>query len=227
MRYLYTTSLFIWLLNTAATAQEESKLGLGLNASSNIINLANNYYSYNGGICIEPIVIYKLPNRFKLRTTLGYTNVSNQHDVTDYQKIRYINEGFYIKMGITRDFRHNNKLLTSSYGLNLVYTHFNERGNYLIRGNYFGDYYSNYSVKGQKAFLLEPNLDLYLLNTKYIGIFANISVPIGIVNSIKTEYPHYYIPGFGYSYKIFSKEYFVSLWTAIYVIFPLNFQQNR
>jgi hypothetical protein len=207
-------------------AQTEQNIGFGINLSKNITNLALGNYKYDRGICIEPVLLYRINDLINVKSTSGYSRLSRQHILLNtnnaYQEINFINKGVYIKTGIYSSFKAQKKLFYNSIGLSLAYSQFNESGNYTIKGAYFGDLKEEYKVKGQKILFLESSLDLYVYQNKHIAILTSFNLPIPIYSSIDNDYPNYYIPGYGERIMdhLPSINYIISRF-EIYIMIPL------
>jgi hypothetical protein len=197
----YIISIICLIIGPALKAQTGENLAIGVNITNNITNLALGNYRYDGGICIEPVFLYKFNEFMNFKAIAGYSKISSEHTLIETyysnQKLNYINKGAYVKAGIFTGFKKNNKLFYHSFGLSLIYSQFNESGNYTIRGDYFGDLNDNYVVKGQKILFLEPCLDLYIYQNNYFAVLTSIRFPLPLFRSINTDFPNYYIPGYG------------------------------
>jgi hypothetical protein len=201
MRLIYTISLLSFFIFPASKAQSEPRLAIGVNMSNNLVNLLLGNYNYAGGYCFEPLLLYKINDYINFKSVVGYSKISNRHTLINtsaaYQELNYINKGGYIKMGIFTRFKPKKKLFCSSFGLSLVYSQFNESGNYTIHGNYFGDLRVDFKVSAQRILFIEPGIDIYLFQNNYFALLTSFKFPIGISYSIRNEFPNYYIPGFG------------------------------
>jgi len=182
-------------------AQENQKFGAGLNVSDNLVNLALGNYKYVGGFSVEPVFLFKINKLQYIKTIVGYSKVSKTLDlISEYpsqQKLGYINEGIYFKVGIFTGFKSCTELFHNSFGLSLFYSQFNENGDVTIKGSYFGDYYHEFKSYGQKMLFLEPGFDIILYHNSFLSFSMSIKFPIKIYSSTKDQFPNYYIPGYG------------------------------
>ena len=226
MKSLYITSLICICSLLNLNSQEVPRLAVGLNVSNNIVNFIYENYEYNGGFCIEPIVTYKLSEVLNFKSVFGYSRISSKHNYNEFQDLNYINEGAYIKAGLYINFRRSSETFNNCVGIQLFYSHFTDKGNYRIKGDYFGDYTGNFLVRNQKALFLEPSFNFFLLRKKHISIMIDLGIPIGIYGSINSGYPNYFIPGFGnvsqsQDYAVLNS-YLTLSHINFYVVFPLG-----
>jgi hypothetical protein len=219
IRLIFFISI-IYLSGLNIQAQEEPKIGIGFNISNNLTNFILGNYSNNGGICIEPILLYKINDLFDCKTIVGFSKISSKHKpVPKYepnQEIVYENIGFYLKSGIYTGIERSNKLFRHSLGVSVVYSYFDEIGNYTISGNYFGDYHGKYEVRGQAVFFLEPSAEIYIFKSSKMAITTSFKFPIVLFKSISEKYPNYYIPEYGQN----ETDYEVNL---NYVLYRIDF----
>ena len=201
MKLLYGISILLCTLLTVTRAQENKNLGLGVNVSNNFINLALGNYRYQGGICVEPLIMYRINDRLDIKTVIGYSKISSIHELPHYnnpvQILNYINNGFYFKCGIFTGFRHNEELFHQSFGVSLFYSRFREYGDLTIKGDYFGDFKTEYKVSRQSALFLEPRLDLFIFQNEHVDLMISMKFPFPVYKMINEKYPNYYVPGYG------------------------------
>ena len=182
-------------------SQDSSKITFGINLSNNLTYLFTSNYKYNGGFAFEPVLNVKCNDYFKSRTVVGYTKTSGIYEVGDLlfsnQKTNYQNSGFYVKTGLFTNFTKEKGLFHNSIGLNLLYSNYKQSGDFVIYGNYFGDYIGTYHNQNQQVFAIEPSLDLSIFEHKYFIINANINFPIVFYSKTNDDSPNYFIPGIG------------------------------
>ena len=201
MRFLFLISFCLYFITSKIFAQDSCRLAVGINLINNVTYLLTSNYKYNGGFAIEPVLNVKCNDYFKSRTVVGYTKTSGIYEVGDLlfsnQKTNYQNSGFYVKSGMFTNFTKEKGLFHNAIGLSLLYSNYKQSGDFVIYGNYFGNYIGTYHNRNQQVLAIEPSLDLSIFEHKYFIINANINFPIVFYSKTNDDSPNYFIPGIG------------------------------
>lgn len=192
-------SLLIFIFDLL-NSQSIDKMVIGTNLSNNLVNMGIGKYE-NGGYAIELNYLYKLTPILDLKFFSGYTKTSSNirigNNLYISQKIQDINKGWYLKAGVLSGFSRKSELLHSNLGLLLFYSHFNQRANFSIHGNYFGDYHGHFKQLNQWALFIEPYYENILYETEKFSLSFSLNYPIRLFSGIDSNYPVYFIPGYG------------------------------
>lgn len=201
MKLHYIVSAIILTICSFSYGQSEKKMACGMNISNNLVNLVTANYAYNGGFSVEPVFLLKLNQYLNFKAVSGYSKISSEHIIYDinksYQKLNYVNKGAWFKSGVYTTFKKKDQLFNNSLGISLGYAQFNESGNYIIKGAYFGDFKNNFVFKGQKVLFIETGMDLYIIRRKNFAFMVSFKLPFVIYSTIKDDFPSYYIPSYG------------------------------
>jgi hypothetical protein len=207
-------------------AQDDAKFSIGINITNNIYNLAFKNYHDNIGYSIDPVAMYSLNNRTYIKTELGISKTSSENNLSilrpDYQKIDYINKGFYTRIGVYYDIAQEHTFFRNAFGLNLVYSKFDEYNTFTIKGNNFGDYTGSYNVLNNQLLFIEPSFDIILFKKKYFKILFSSSFPFLVYKNFEKKYPTFYIPGIGNTNE--TKLYNLKVWAYHFnfkILFPI------
>ena len=185
LKYIISILLFGLIIKNSSIAQSRSYFGLEL---SNSINY--NFRPNNGGYVIEPIFIYKPTDKnIRYKTVLGYASlVSNP--VLRNSNIE--TRGIYLKEGIGYPL---NKTVIPN--VHLVATSYIIDNRFELIGEYFGNYEETYNHNNLFALAIEPSLDIKIKIYNKISVLLSTYISIVLVNTEKSDFPVYFIPGVG------------------------------
>lgn len=174
----------------AQNVKEGIVIGIGTGAVKSLYPKLGQWASLNKARIIEPSIGYVIDNENIIQLSVNYTEIS--HDQTLAKDIQnYSNQGFCYKVGLnswSQDLFH--------VGVHFTYSHYQERGTFVFKGNYFGDYEAelisyNWSsgLEVQTGLRIPFSIGNFLLYTRLNFYKGNND----------RKFTTQYIPGTGYS----------------------------
>lgn len=190
--FLILLSLIILCFNQSF-AQNDKKgivIGIGTGAIKSLYPKLGQWASLHQAKIIEPSVGYLIEDESMIQLSVNYTDIShNQTLAKDIEN--YSNIGFCYKIGInswSQELFH--------LGVHFTYAHYQERGTFVFKGNYFDDYLAelvshNWSsgLEFQTGLRIPFSIGNFLLYTRLNFYKGNND----------RKFTTQYIPGTGYS----------------------------
>ncbi len=222
MRFLCFVSLFFFIHVSVVKSQITQRWALGFNLSENIVNWYLFNYKNGKGYHFEPSVYYKISELLYVKGSVGFSKISSVHTLSETD-VEYLNKGSYIRIGLLSGFSKSKELVPNALGISVFYCNYNEVGDFRIKGPYFSDYTSKYSFSNQEALIIEPTAEILALKLKHFLFTCSITYPIIVYNSIQSDYPNFFIPGYGtfYTGKLFDWGYMLYRFDFTIVV-PIN-----
>jgi hypothetical protein len=185
LKYIISINIFLLVLINECISQSINYFGIDLSKT-----VVNNLSKNSSGYIIEPIYIFKSKSKFiSLKSIVGYSNV-HKEDI-------YVNSNMHIKGGYFKlGFGYSKNKFFTPY-LNLTASLYNVNNKYMLEGEYFGDYYGEYTLNELVAFAFEPNLDFCINISDRLALLLSFRLDILIYKTNIRPYPDYYVPGLG------------------------------
>ncbi len=205
LRYLVINLLF-FLITIKLTAQETKidnpptklKILVGLDLTQNIYMHSDD----RNGIVIEPIVKL-ITGKYKpvVALAVGYSKYRVDRIMANLDN--YINEGYYLKLGIETRLKTLKKVKFNG-GLNFVLFKYNETGNIVFSNNYFEDGNIKFERKNKAGLGLELTGNLHIPVSQKIILCLQPKIGLPKVNYEDVPYrgskmKPVYVQGMGYT----------------------------